>query len=153
MAPAHDPSPTESRHRDETKAVRRRVWRAFPAFPAGAGGAGIAEPETVVISRAPGSIRPGPSDERMYVVDALQKSRPYAFPFLPPFVGPANAPILPGPDGHFDHFEVGTREFNAAHMYGAVRLVLDIWRDDFQRQVEWHFSKHFARLELIPHLG
>ena len=37
-------------------------------------------------------------------------------------------------------------------MYGAVRLVLDIWEDYFQRQVEWHFSEHFARLELIPHL-
>ena len=137
---------TRRRRSDEEYGVRFRLFPQAPVVPA------FAEPETVVISRAPGSIGPGPSDERMYVVDALQKSRPYAFPFLPPFVGPANAPILPGPDGHFDHFEVGTREFNAAHMYGAVRLVLDIWEDYFQRQVEWHFSKHFARLELIPHL-
>ena len=131
---------------DEPSGVRFRLFPQAPVVPA------FAEPETVVISRAPGSIGPGPSDERMYVVDALGKSRPYAFPYLPPFTGSANPPVLPGPYGHFDHFEVGTREFDAAHMYGTLRFVLDIWEGYFERQVEWHFSKHFTRLELIPHL-
>lgn len=126
--------------------MRFRLFPQAPVVPA------FAEPETVVIGRATGSIGPGPSDDRMYVIDALGKSQPYAFPYLPPFTGPANAPILPGPDGHFDHFEVGTRSFNAAHMYGTLRFVLDIWESYFERKVEWHFSKHFARLELIPHL-
>ena len=75
---------------------------------------------------------------------------PYAFPICHRFTGPANAPILPGPDGHFDHFEVGTRGFNAAHMYGTLRFVLDIWESYFERKVEWHFSKHFARLDSFP---
>jgi hypothetical protein len=126
--------------------VRFRLFPQAPVEPA------FAEPETVLISRTPGSIGPGPSDERMYVVDALDKSKPYEFPYLPPFSGPANAPVLPGLDGHFDHLEVGTREFNAAHMYGTVRLVLDIWEHYFEREVEWHFTEHFDRLELIPHL-
>ena len=130
----------------ESQGVRFRLYPQSPVVPA------FAEPETVIISRAPGSVGPGPSDERMYVVDALQKSRPYEFPYLPPFTGPVNPPALPGPDGHFDHFEVGTREFAAAHMYGTLRLVLDIWEDYFGRTVEWHFSDHLARLELIPHL-
>ena len=126
--------------------VRFRLFPQAPVEPA------FAEPETVIIARVPGSIGPGPSDERMYVIDALDKSRPYESPYLPPFSGSSNAPVLPGPDGHFDHFEVGTREFNAAHMYGTIRLVLDIWEDYFGQHVDWHFAERFDRLELIPHL-
>jgi hypothetical protein len=132
--------------RFETYGVRFRIFPQAPVLPA------FAEPETVLVTRAPGSIGPGPSDERMYVADALQKSQPYEFPYLPPFAGPIHSPVLPGPDGHFDHFPVGTREFNAVHMYGVLRFVLDIWEDYFGGQIDWHFSEHYARLELIPHL-
>jgi hypothetical protein len=130
----------------ETYGVRFRLFPQAPVSPA------FAEPETVVILRAPGSIGPGPSDERMYVADAQDKSQPYAFPYLPPFTGPVHAPVQPGPDGHFDHLEVGTREFNAAHMYGTIRFVLDIWEDYFGGPIDWHFADHYTRLELIPHL-
>jgi hypothetical protein len=86
------------------------------------------------------------------VVDALEKSRPYEYPFLPPYTGPSAPSVMPGPEGHFDHLEPGTREFNAAHMYGTSRFVLDIWETYFGRTIEWHFSDHYSRLELIPHL-
>jgi len=127
--------------------VRFRLFPQAPVEPA------FQEPETVLISRAPGSIGPGPSDERMYVVDASGKTEPYDYPYLPPFTGAANPPVTPGPDGHFDHLEVGTREFEAAHMYGTIRLVLDIWENYFGHRIEWHFADHLARLELIPHLN
>ena len=130
----------------DTDGVRFRLFPQAPVSPA------FAEPETVVIRREPGSIGPGPSDERMYVADAVDKTRPYAFPYLPPYGGPVEPLVRPGPDGHFDHLEPGTRAFNAAHMYGTIRFVLDIWEDYFGGPVEWHFAEDYDRLELIPHL-
>jgi hypothetical protein len=112
----------------------------------------FAEPETVIIARTPGSIGPGPSDDRMYVCDAIDKTRPYEFPYLPPYRGPVYPPVLPGPDGNFDHIPLDTREFNCAHMYGTLRFVLDIWEEYFGGRIEWHFAEAYARLELIPHL-
>jgi hypothetical protein len=141
--PHDDAGPEEG---EDAFGVRFRLFPQAPVQPA------FQEPETVLISRAPGSIGPGPSDERMYVVDALDKAEPYAYPYLPPFIGSANPPVMPGPDGHFDHLEVGTREFEAAHMYGAIRLVLDIWENYFGRRIEWHFADYLSRLELVPHL-
>lgn len=132
--------------RSETGGVRFRLFPQPPVLPA------FAEPETVLVSREPGSIGPGPSDERMYVADALQKPQPYEYPYLPPFTGPVHSPVLPGPDGHFDHIPLDTREFNAAHMYGTLRFVLDIWENYFGGRIDWHFSDHYSRLELIPHL-
>jgi hypothetical protein len=132
--------------RGESGGVRFRLFPQPPVLPA------FAEPETISVSRAPGSIGPGPSDERMYVADALQKSQPYEYPYLPPYAGAVHSPVLPGPDGHFDHIPLDTREFNAAHMYGTLRFVLDIWEDYFGGRIDWHFSEHYSRLELIPHL-
>ena len=109
------------------------------------------EPETVWISLAPWEIGPGPSDDRMYVVDAIDK-RYYEDPYLPPFDGIAHPPAIAGPDGHFDHLEVGTHEFEAAHMYGTLRFVLDIWQTYFGRQIEWSFNDVFNKLELVPWL-
>lgn len=108
------------------------------------------EPETVWIDRPPGSIGPGPSDERMYVVDALGKNRHYEHPYLPPYRGPMSPPVMPGAEGHFDHLQPGTREFMAAHMYGTVRFVLDIWERYLGFELPWHFGDDFRRLELIP---
>lgn len=105
--------------------------------------------ETVWLSPPPGSIRPGPSDDRMYVVDAVAKV-PYEFPYLPPHRGPANPPVAPGPGGHFDHLAPGDPGFAAAHMYGTLRRVLDIWEGYFGRPIAWHFRDRFPRLELVP---
>src|SRR5574342_1180571 len=84
-------------------------------------------PETVWISCEPGTIGPGPSDDRMYVIDALNKPSPYEYPYLPPYTGPARSPGIPDARGHFDYLEVDDPRFRAAHMYGTVRRVLDIW--------------------------
>lgn len=87
----------------------------------------------------------------MMVVDAIDKKH-YEDPFLPPFNGPTNAPAMPDADGHYDHLEVGTHQFEAAHMYGTLRWVLDIWQTYFGREIEWSFASHYQRLELIPWL-
>jgi hypothetical protein len=108
-------------------------------------------PEIVWISLSPTEILPGPSDRRMYVVDAIDKSH-YEHPFLPPYRGDHHAPARPDADGHFDHLEVGSHQFEAAHMYGTLRWVLDIWETYFDRQIEWSFADHYERLELVPWL-
>jgi hypothetical protein len=107
-------------------------------------------PETVWIAHLPGSIGPGPSDDRMYVIDAIDKGRPYEFPYLPPYNGAHNPPVQPGSDGHFDHLNPSSREFMCAHMYGTLRFVLDVWEKYFGAQIPWHFAGDYPRLELVP---
>ncbi len=115
------------------------------------------EPETVWVSPPAGSVGPGPADERMYVIDPIDKTRPYGinrgpydslYLYLPPWDGPIYPPATPNEAGHFDHLEVGTPEFEAAHLYGTVRWVLDIWEHYFGRRIDWHFSQDYDRLEM-----
>jgi hypothetical protein len=87
----------------------------------------------------------------MYVVDALDKA-PYAYPYLPPYTGPAGPPARPDREGHFDHLEVDSPGFRAAHAYGTVRRVLDIWEAYCGRPIPWHFRWLRPRLELIPYV-
>jgi hypothetical protein len=86
----------------------------------------------------------------MYVADAVDKDRPYDLGDSPPYRGARNPPVLPGPDGHFDHLEPGTRPFMTAHMYGTIRFVLDVWERYLGGEIPWHFAEDFDRLELIP---
>jgi hypothetical protein len=87
----------------------------------------------------------------MYVVDAVGKAQPYDYPYLPPYRGPQNLPVRPGPDGHFDHLDDPySREFMAAHMYGTLRFVLDVWEKYFGGPIPWHFEEDQPRLELVP---
>lgn len=111
---------------------------------------GFEEPEVVWLSPPAGSVGPGPSDDRMYVADPIEKGEPYEFPYLPPYLGPMHPPVLPDPDGHFDYLDVGTRDFVATHMYGGVRRTLDIWEGYFNRRIEWQFHPQIERLELVP---
>ncbi|MDH3660613.1 MAG: hypothetical protein OEU92_11405 [Alphaproteobacteria bacterium] len=111
---------------------------------------GFEEPEVVWLSPPAGTVGPGPSDDRMYVVDPIGKDEPYEFPYLPPYRGPARPPVEPDADGHFDYLDVNTRAFIAAHMYGGIRRTLDIWEGYFGRRIEWQFRSHFERLELVP---
>ena len=123
-------------------------FRLYPQPPVLAA---IEGPETVWLAGAAGSIGPGPSDDRMYVVDALGKDRPYDYPYLPPYRGARNAPVQPGPGGHFDHLDdPWSREFMAAHMYGTLRFVLDVWEKYFGGPIPWHFADEKPRLELVP---
>ncbi len=129
----------------------REFGTRFKLFPQSPLLSAYEEPETVWISLSPEEIRPGPSDRRMYVADAVDK-RHYEDPFLPPFRGDRNTPARANVDGHYDHLEVGTHEFEAAHMYGTLRWVLDIWETYFERNIEWSFADHYERLELVPWL-
>ncbi len=130
-------------HRVEQTGTRFRIFpqpRHLSAFT---------EPETIYVSVPPSQIQAGPADDRMYVLDAVNKQR-YSRTNRRPFLGQAFPPVEPGPDGHFDHLDVDSREFSAATMYATVRRVLDIWEDYFGRSVQWHFRFDFERLELIP---
>lgn len=124
--------------------TRFRLFPQSPAIPA------FGEPEMVRVAAPPGSIGAGPCDRRMYVVDPVSKPRLYGYPYLPPFAGPVRSPARPGRSGHFDALAEGSREFHAAHMFGVVRRVLDIWEDYVGHEVRWHFSELLPRLELIP---
>lgn len=108
------------------------------------------EPEVVIVSVPPERMQAGPADDRMFVVDAINKL-PYSMFFRPPYgTRPQNPKVGAGLDGHFDHLDPDSREFLCATMYATVRRVLDIWEDYFRHTIVWHFESDFARLELIP---
>ena len=105
-------------------------------------------PETIHISVPPDKLLPGPVDDRMYVVDAVNK-QPYAQSDRPPYRGDHNGPVK-AKKGHFDHLDPDSREFLCASMYATVRFVLDMWEDYFDKRIDWHFDLDFEKLELIP---
>jgi hypothetical protein len=116
--------------------------------------------ETVWLSPPPGAIGPGPSDDRMYVIDPVDRRRSYGIHFgpfgtpyleLPPWQGAIYRPPEPDPAGHFDHLEPGTAQFEAVHAYGAVRFVLDVWEGYFGGPIAWHFGRNYDRLEVVLH--
>lgn len=116
------------------------------------------EPETVWVSSPPGTLMPGPADDRMYVVDPIGKSAAYGrantaggspIYLMPPWRGPAAPPAMPDKSGHFDHIPLGTPQFEAAHLFGAVRRTLDLWENYFGHPLHWHFFGNFNRLELV----
>ncbi len=118
---------------------------------------GYQEPETVYVSSPAGSLLPGPSDHRMYTLYPIGKPGPYGINpdpgdsskvLSPPWTGACHPPAMPNEEGHFDHLEPNTEQFEAAHLFGTVRFVLDIWEDYFGRIIPWHSKKHYDRLEL-----
>lgn len=126
--------------------TRIRVYPQSPVL------ASVGEPETIWISPRAGTVGPGPGDDRMYVVDPLYPKAPYEIPARPPYRGPIRPPVRPDTDGHFDYLAPGTREFRAAHAYGVLRRVLDIWQGYFGRAIPWHFRDRYAFLEVVPSL-
>ncbi len=115
-------------------------------------------PELVHVSTPPGLIGPGPSDDRLFVINPIGKRRPYGINFgprgtafldLPPWEDPIRPPVQPSADGHFDHIPVDTPEFAEAHVFGAIRFVLEIWEGYFGRPIGWHFARDFDRLEVV----
>ena len=115
-------------------------------------------PETISVSSPPGSIGPGPADDRMRLINPIDKRYPYGVnpgPLgtprldLPPFRGPIHRPVCPDDEGHFDSIPEGTPEFEDAHVFGTVRFVLDIWEHYFGRPIEWHFARRYRQLEIV----
>ena len=121
-------------------------FRLYPSYAEG-----FAEPEVVELSLPAGTVRAGPSDHSICVVNPVRKDAPYDPPhYVPPFRGPVYAPALPGPDGHFDHIPAETEQFLAAHLYGTVRWTLDVWEHYLRRRVVWLDADAHPQLELIP---
>ncbi|GLI10166.1 hypothetical protein YDYSG_61990 [Paenibacillus tyrfis] len=129
----------------------REQGTRFLIYPQNKTVPGFEQPEVVYINVPPGSVQAGPEDERMYVVDALDKI-PFGFSGSPDFAyryqGPHAPPVQPDAQGHFDHLRPGDREFSAATMYATVRRVMDIWEDYFGRTIPWPFNP--PKLLLIP---
>ena len=68
-------------------------------------------PETIAVSDPPGSIGPGPANERMRLIFPVAKRYSYGVnpgPLgtpkldLPPFRGQLHRPVCPDDEGHFD---------------------------------------------------
>jgi hypothetical protein len=121
-----------------------------------------AEPEIVIVSSLSGSVGPGPSDERMFVIEPLGKKWPYGMnraPFGTPFVympqwrGRRLPPAVPDENGDFDYLRPGMPGFEAAHAFGSARFVLDVWENYLGQPLEWHFRDDFEQLEIsiLPH--
>jgi hypothetical protein len=112
--------------------------------------------ETVWISSPAGTVGPGPRDDRLYTVYPIGKTHPYGIVVtpsadpesLPPWLGPVLPPPYPSAEGHFDHVETETPQFEAAHAFGCARFVIDIWEDYFGRALRWQFSDRYPRMEI-----
>jgi hypothetical protein len=137
--------------------VRSRGGTRFRLFPQPPFLKHYRTPVVVRLSPRAGSVGPGPTDARMYVVEPIGKQRPYGiepgplgtpFVYLPAWDGPTRPPALPDAWGNFDHVPIGTPEFDAAHVYGCVRWTLDIWERYLGRPLEWHFARDYAALEI-----
>lgn len=115
-------------------------------------------PEIVTIASPPGTIGPGPSDDRLFVIEPIGKRHSYGLvpgPFrtpylsLPPWRGRIGASAHPGVDGHFDHIPVDAPEFRQAHLFGAIHVVLAVWENYLGGRIRWHFARDFDRLETL----
>jgi hypothetical protein len=116
------------------------------------------DPDVVVVSCPAGSVGPGPEDDRMYAISPVEKWPPYGprtgrsgqtYLHLPPWKGEIFPPPMPDEDGHFDHLDPDSREFQAAHLFGCVRFVLDVWEGYFGHRIDWHFGDAFEKMELV----
>ncbi|MFS8211827.1 hypothetical protein [Paenibacillus sp. S29] len=134
-------------------AQARENGTKFLIYPQNKTVPGFENPEVVYINLPPGSIKSGPEDDQMYVVDALNKV-PFGEPGSPPFQyryeGPHSPAVQPNAQGHFDHLRPGERAFSAATMYATVRRALEIWEDYFGREIPWIWSNEVPKLLLIP---
>lgn len=124
----------------------------FLLYPQAPHLSGYERPETVWISTPLGQVHPGPEDRRMCVRDPVLAKEPYEFPNLPPFVGATFPPAEAGSDGHFDQIAMSSRQFLAAHAFGAASRVLNVWESYLGRPVVWYFSDTYERLEIIPYV-
>jgi hypothetical protein len=132
--------------------MRRAARRGtlFALYPQADGS--YPEPELVEVSSPAGSLGPGPTDGWLTVVDAIGKP-PYDPPLdVPPWRGPVRPPALPDAQGDFASIPPGTPEFDQQHLFGCMRLALDVWEIYLGRPVPVHRLGLNDRFELIPHL-
>jgi hypothetical protein len=125
----------------------------FHVYPQLRGLRGVGTAELIYVSAPPGTVAPGPADDRIYVVDADDKVPYDDTGQRPPYQGARLAPIAPGPNGHFDHVRPGQRAFSATCSFAVARSVLDLWEHYAGRQLQWYFHRRHRRLEIIPRIG
>src|SRR6187455_2566093 len=84
------------------------------------------QPERLELDLSSTRIEPGPSDDRVYVLDAVKQRYPntpgahvYDSAGGRPWGGAQYSPVVPGRDGNFDHLVPGTRPFAAASVYAT----------------------------------
>lgn len=134
----------------ETRFLTSRYAQAgtrFRIYPQPSTLEGFRHPQVVYINARPGTIRPGPADSRLYVVDASDKLSYAEAGGEPPYRGRSRRRVRPGAGGHFTHLRPGTPGFSSAMLFATVRCVLDIWELYFGRKV---LPDGPPRLELIP---
>ena len=111
--------------------------------------AGWERPELVTLKPAAGSVGRGPKDDRIKVVDAKSKTL-YDDYNAPPFRGERRSRVRPDKSGHFDGLDTASVQFESAHAYAVLRLVLDMWEEYAGSRVKWFFGDHYHRLEVVP---
>lgn len=131
----------------------------FRIFPQASTGSVSLPAEVVEVSSPAGSVGPGPSDDRMFVIVPVGKSLQYGmhqdkwgrpFVFLPPWQGAIHEPALPDARGDFLHYDdVDDPRFQAAHTYACIRFTLDVWERYYGRPIEWYFKHHYAQAEVV----
>lgn len=107
------------------------------------------KPEIVYIDAAPGAIKAGPEDDRIYVVNAKDKIPYHKSGELPPYIG-ARGPRATPTKGHFDRIKPKDKTFASATIFATIRCVLTIWEHYLGRKVRWYFRETYPRLEVIP---
>jgi len=114
---------------------------------------GFGRAEVVTLSPPAGSVKAGPSDDQIRVVDARYKQR-YNDSYVPPYRGETYPLIKPDRSGHFDYLDdPEDHAFRAAHAYAVLRKVLDVWEGYSGGKVRWFFAEDYKRLEVIPSVG
>lgn len=111
---------------------------------------GFAAPVPVYVDMPPGTIKAGPEDDALYVVDAVAKVPYKKSRAKPPYTDVRYPSAVPGPGGHFDHIKPTDRRFLSATVYATVRCVMEIWEGYFGRHLPWYLSGAYRRLEIIP---
>jgi hypothetical protein len=115
--------------------------------------------EIIEVSSPAGSVGPGPSDDRMYVIFPVDKPREYGmhkddngYPcvYLPPWDGLLYEAARPDENGHFLQYDdVDDPRFHATHTYASIRFTLDVWERYYGRPIEWYFREYYDKAEVI----
>ena len=111
---------------------------------------GFASPVPVYVDMPPRTIKAGPEDDALYVVDAVDKLAYKESRSKPPYTGARYAAAEPDADGHFDHIKPTDRRFLSATVYATVRCVHEIWEGYFGRHLPWYVSDGGRRFEIVP---
>lgn len=113
---------------------------------------GFEKPVPVHVDRPPGTIKFGPEDDAICVVDAVDKLAYTQTHSKPPWKGDRHPRAKRNAAGHFNEIPPTHPTFRSATVYATIRCVLDIWEGYFGRSLPWYFRRTYPRLEVIPYI-